>query len=53
MRIIIEGAQTIMIDSSLLLHLWTEGILIIVYLKNKSLFLAIQDRKVIPKEAFI
>ena len=51
-RITVKGAPTIMVDSGLPLHLWTEAISTMVYLKNKSLFSAIQDRKVTPKEAF-
>ncbi len=51
-RTTIEGARTIMVDSSLPLHLWTEAISTMVYLKNKSPFSAIQDGKVTPEEAF-
>ena len=41
-----------MVNSSLPLHLWTEAILMMVYLKNKSPSLAIQDGKSTPEEAF-
>ena len=51
-RTTIEGARTIMVDSGLPLHLWTEAISTMVYLKNKSPSSAIQDGKVTPEEAF-
>ncbi len=52
MRTTIEGARTIMVDSGLPLHLWTEAISTMVYLKNKSPSSAIQDGKVTLEEAF-
>ena len=48
-----EGACTIMVDSGLPFHLWTEVISTMVYVKNKSPFLAIQKGKVTPKEVFL
>ena len=52
MHTTVEGAQTIMVDSGLPLHLWTEALSTMVYLKNKSPSSAIQDGKVTPEEAF-
>ncbi len=52
MHTTIEGARTIMVDSDLPLHMWTEAISTMVYLKNKSLSSAIQDGKVTPEQAF-
>ena len=53
MRTTIEGARTIMVDSGLPLHLWTEAISTMVYVKNKSPSSAIQKGKITPEEAFL
>lgn len=49
----IKKARIIIVDFGLFLHLWTETISTIAYVKNKSPFLAIQKGKVTSEETFL